>query len=59
MFVFALEGVVVDWKSEAAEKARLNELAKLDISIRDAYVNLENLWFEWERVALSLRGGDR
>lgn len=49
----------MDWKSEAAEKARLNELAKLDISIRDAYVNLDNLWFEWERVALSLRGGDR
>ena len=50
-------GFVVDWKSAAVERGRLNELAKLDIAIRDAYAHLDDLWFEWERVALSLRGG--
>jgi len=44
-----------DWKEDAYNRGRLNELAKLDIQIAKKYREIEGLWFEWERVAYLTR----
>lgn len=56
LFVFALEGVVVDWKSAAVERGRLAEIAKIDREIYRLYHVVTDLWARRELIELSLRG---
>lgn len=49
----------MDWKSEAVERGRLAEIAKIDRELYRLYHVVTDLWTRRELIELSLRGGDR